>query len=611
MIERGPDAGGVHVGPAIGLGVRRLRILDLSPAGEQPMSNEDGSVWVGFNGEIYNFEALRAELLERGHRFKSRGDTEVLVHGYEEWGTALTQHLIGMFAFAIWDETRRRLYLARDKLGKKPLFYADQPHQILFASNIKSVVAALPGAPPLDHRAIDAFLTFSAIPSPQTIYRDVRQLRPGEQAIFDKDSGERTRYWRLSFRESWDMDEREAMQQLDLTLHTAVARRLKSEAPIGVLLSGGIDSSVVAAVMARHTDGPVQAFTISSCADEPEDAPLARKVAAAIGARHTVLPMPADNGLSDWPELIWQYGQPFGDPSALPTYAAARLARQHATVVLTGDGGDETFAGYPRYTWLNRVERWQRACPPPLRAALATLGERRLSRHPHDRWAISLVQQNLPLGDRLTRSTGWVQKRSSLFSIELQTELAGTHPNHFLRTWVAEADGGSDLARTLYADCQSWLPDIMLAKVDGASMAVSLEARCPLLDEDVVQLAARLPDRVKIAPGRPGKYLLRRIAANYLPSAVAWQGKVGFRARQVAVLRRHPDLIRRLLSPQQVAARGLLRPETVTPLVEEFLAAGHHGRRVWLLLWLELWMRMFLDGTLHRTTPWEELLAAA
>jgi asparagine synthase (glutamine-hydrolysing) len=358
---------------------------------------------------------------------------------------------------------RRRLFLARDKLGKKPLYYWDQTDQVAFASNIKSVCAALPGTPPLDYQAIDAFLTFSAIPAPLTVFQGVRQLRPGEQAIFHGAGTERSRYWRLSFRDPLELSEREALDRVDGALRAAVARRLHSDAPVGVLLSGGVDSSVVAAVMARLNEHPVEAFTISSCADEPEDAPLARQVAGAIGAHHAVLPMPADSGLSHWTELVWQYGQPFGDPSALPTHAAARLARRHVTVVLTGDGGDEAFAGYPRYTWLNRVQ---------------------------------------------------------LYSPFLANELAGTHPSDFFQTWVAEADGETDLSRTQYADFQSWLPDIMLTKVDVATMAVGLEARCPLLDEDLVQLAARLPEPFKVGTGRPAKYLLRRLIARYLPSEI-------------------------------------------------------------------------------------------
>jgi asparagine synthase (glutamine-hydrolysing) len=610
MVERGPDAAGLHVEPFIGLGVRRLRVLDLTPAGEQPMTNEDGSVWVAFNGEIYNYQALRAELLAAGHVFRSSGDTEVLVHGFEQWGDELPQRLAGMFALAIWDAPRRRLFLARDKLGKKPLFYAEQAGRVAFASSIRSVCAALPGTPPLDDRAIDAFLTFSAIPAPHTIYQNVRQLRPGEQWVVQDGKAELTRYWRLSFRDPLEVNEREAVERLEGTLRSAVARRLQSDAPVGLFLSGGVDSSAVAALMAGLSERPVEAFTIGSCADEPEGAPLARQAAAALGAHHTVLPMPADGGLSNWSELVWQYGQPFGDPSALPTHAAARLARQHVTVVLTGDGGDEAFAGYPRYTWLNRLERWQKSCPRPVRAALASAGQRRLARDPRDRFGISLVNQDLPLADRLTRSTGWLRQRSALYTPEMMDRLAGAHPNDFLRAWVAEADGRTDLARTQYADYQSWLPDIMLTKVDVATMAVSLEARCPLVDEEFVQLAARLPEPFKTGAGKPAKYLLRRLTARYLPPEIAWQRKVGFRARLGPTLRAHPTLVRGLLSPRQVAARGFFRPETVSAVVEEFLQNDRHGRRVWLLLWLELWMRMFVDGSLCRDTPLEALCAS-
>jgi asparagine synthase (glutamine-hydrolysing) len=607
MIERGPDAAGLYIAPSIGLGTRRLRILDMTPAGEQPMASEDGSIWVAFNGEIYNFGELRAELQSDGHCFRSHGDTEVLVHGYEKWGEDLPRRLIGMFAFAIWDAPRRRLFLARDKLGKKPLYYREERERVVFASNVKAVCAALPGTPPLEPQAIDAYLTFSAIPAPLTIFQGVRQLRPGEQAIFESGGMSQSRYWRLSFRNPLATDEREALERLDTSLHAAVARRLRSDAPVGVLLSGGVDSSAVAAVMARISERPVEAFTISACEGEPEDAPLARQVAAAIGARHSVLRMPADSGLDRWPELVWQYGQPFGDPSALPTYTVARLARQRVTVILTGDGGDEAFAGYPRYTWLNRLERWQERCPGGVRTGLASIGRWRLARDPRDRLGISLVDQSLPLPDRLVRSTGWLRLRPELYSSAFAEKLAGTHPSDFFHTWIEESDGDTDLRRTQYADFQSWLPDIMLTKVDVATMAVSLEARCPLLDEELVQLAARLPDQLKTAPRRPAKYLLRMLIARYLPPEIAWQRKVGFRARLSRSLREHPELVRGLLSPQQVAARGLFRPESITPVVEDCLVTGRNDRRVWLLLWLELWMRMFLDGSLDRDTPLEAI----
>jgi asparagine synthase (glutamine-hydrolysing) len=609
MVERGPDAAGLHLAPGIGLGTRRLRILDMTPAGEQPMANEDDTVWVAFNGEIYNFEALRAELQKEGHRFRSTSDTEVLVHGFEQWGDELPRRLVGMFAFAVWDSARRRLFLARDKLGKKPLFYSESSDLIAFASTVKSVCAALPGAPPLDHQAIDAFLTFSAIPAPLTIFEGIRQLRPGEQIAFDAAGTAKSRYWQLSFQNPLALGEREALDRVGAALDAAVARRLRSDAPVGVLLSGGVDSSAVAASMARAAETPVQAFTISACADEPEDAPLARQVAELIGARHTLLRMPADSGLSRWTELVWQYGQPFGDPSALPTYEVARLARQHVKVVLTGDGGDEAFAGYPRYTWLNRVARWQASSPRPVRAALASLGHRRLARDPRDRLGISLVNQSLPLADRLARSTGWLRQRQALYSPGFVARLAGHHPSVFFHEWLAEADGATDLARTQYADFQSWLPDIMLTKVDVATMAASLEARCPLLDEALIQLAARLPERFKTAPRRPAKYLLRRLIARDLPPEIAWQRKVGFRARLGRSLRDYPHLVRGLLSPRQVAERGLFQPEAVTPVVEEFLATERHGRRIWLLLWLEVWMRMFLDGSVDRETPLEAICA--
>jgi asparagine synthase (glutamine-hydrolysing) len=607
MTERGPDAAGLHVAPHIGIGTRRLRILDLGPTGEQPMYSEDGSVCAAFNGEIYNFDTLRDELEALGHVIHSTGDTAVLIHGFEQWGYELPRHLDGMFAFAIWDAKREALFLARDKVGKKPLFYTDQGDRVVFASDLKAVLAGLAVKPPLDPWALDAYLMFCAIPAPHTIFRGIRRLRPGEQIVFTASGGSPERYWRLSFRDPLDVDEPDAEEMLDHALRNAVRRRLQADVPLGALLSGGVDSSLVVAIMQEFSEAPVEAFTVDSCDGQPEGALLAGQVAAATGARHTVLPLPADSGLSHWAELVWQYSQPFGDPSALPCYAVAQLARRHVTVVLTGDGGDETFAGYPRYRWKNQLAHWQERSPGLVRQMLAVVGAHR----PDRGVGAALIDQDRPLVDRLIRSSGWIRRRTDLYTPAMARHLDGTHPNDYFRRWLAETDATTDLARTLYADFQSWLPDNMLTKVDVATMAVGLEARCPLLDENVIQLAARLPDALKVSARRPGKYLLRRLAKRYLPSGIAYQPKSGFVGREADVLRRHPDFVRRVLSPRQLAKRDVVRAETVVPMVEEFLSTGRHERRIWLLLWLELWMRMFLDGDLNRFMCWDELRARA
>lgn len=610
MTDRGPDAGGLYVAPFIGLGTRRLRVLDLSAVGEQPMCNEDGTVWVAFNGEIYNFADLRAELIQKGHCFNSSGDTEVLVHGYEEWGDALPERLVGMFAFGIWDVRRQRLLLAGDKLGKKPLFYADTGDRVLFASDIKSVLAALPATPPMDAAGLDSFLMFGAVPPPHTIFKGIKRLRPGERATFDSESATVTRYWRLSFRDPLDITEPEAVKALEDALRTAVGRRLQSDVPLGALLSGGVDSSVVVALMTQVSTSQVETFTITSGGALAAGAEMAGEIARLNGARHEVLLMPQDHGLSDLPELVWQYGQPFGDPSALPTYAAAKLARSRVTVALTGDGGDEAFGGYAHHAWKNKIARWQSSTPSCLRSGLAAVGRRVLAGDPFSGLGACLVDQDLPLAERLVRSFGWIKRRQGLYSATVERQLAETHPNDYFRDWLTEGDGETDLALTLHTDYQCWLPGVILPKVDVATMAVGLEARCPLLDEDVVQLVAKMPDRLKINGKRPAKYLLRQLAARHLPQDVASQKKVGFLTRQGKALRGHPEFLRRLLSPEQCAIRDVLNPQTVAPVVEDFIATGRQSRQVWLLAWLELWMRMFLDRSINRHTPWRELVAS-
>lgn len=588
--HRGPDDQGVYrAGPAT-IGMRRLSIIDIE-GGHQPMQNEDGTVWLVFNGEIYNFQELRRDLEARGHVFRSRSDSECIVHCYEEYGEGCFARLRGMFAIAIWDSRDRSLWLARDRLGKKPLFYAVSPEGIAFASEIKSLLEVPSLRRDVVPEAIHDFLTLGYIPAPGSIFRGVAKLLPGHFLAYRHGEMRTAPYWHLPFEPKWDGAEKELEERLVEKLDEAVRIRLVSDVPFGAFLSGGLDSSVVVALMARHLSSPVKTFTIGFKEKEFSELEDARVIARHIGSDHHELVVEPD-AVGLLRDLVWHFDEPFGDSSAIPTYLVSKLAAGYVKMVLSGDGGDELFAGYERYRKYRTVDRLGR-----LPLGLGTRG-------------VGCVGRLLP--GRLGERARWLAHRSglpypdsylsgvALTTPELARELLGEATDattfarvrhHFLRGDIA-----SDLDRVMAGDINTYLPDDILAKVDRMSMAHSIEARAPLLDHELVEFAARLPLSSKLGPAA-GKKLLRAAATRLLPPSSLSKKKQGF---AIPLARWFRGELRELafdtLTSRPFRQRGLFDQATALACAERHAkGVADHGELLWLLLTFELWAQRFLD----------------
>ncbi|HEV8586844.1 MAG TPA: asparagine synthase (glutamine-hydrolyzing) [Methylomirabilota bacterium] len=527
LVHRGPDEEGYFVDGPVGLGMRRLRVIDLD-GGRQPLANEDRTVWVVFNGEIYNFDELRRQL-EHRHTFRTRSDTEVIVHLYEEYGPSCTRALRGMFAFALWDARRRRLLLARDHLGEKPLYYARTRDALWFGSELKALLAAPAVGRTVDFGALDDYLALGYVPAPGTIFREIQKLPPGSYLQVQGGPVLVRRYWRLDWTPRGPDDEATATAAVHERLEDSVRRRLVADVPLGAFLSGGIDSTTVTWLMRRASAGPVKTFSIGF--DEPafDELPYARAVARALDTDHYEQVVKPD-ALALLPELVEHFDEPFGDASAIPTYLLSRLARQHVTVALSGDGGDEAFAGYERYRKAYLVDRLR---PFLLGAPGASLGAwlTRLvpvGRRPLRRVGAALARAALPALERYTAMVGLCTPdvRAALFSGSPGAWRVGATPASLATAWN-DAVGLDPIRRLQAVDTETYLPDDILVKVDRASMAVSLEARAPLLDYRLLEYVAGLPTSLKMRAG-DSKWILRRILAGNVPPAVLTRPKQGF-----------------------------------------------------------------------------------
>jgi asparagine synthase (glutamine-hydrolysing) len=614
VVHRGPDSFGAFVSPAGrgALAFRRLRIIDLTPAASQPMGNEDGSVQVVFNGEIYNFQALREWLVARGHRFRSKSDTEAIVHLYEEKGADCIADLDGMFAIAIWDERARRLTLARDRAGKKPLFYYRSSSLLAFASEMKSFFTHPDIAMDLDPEAIPYYFIHGYVPGPSTMYRNVRQLEPGALMTVDADGGTTLgRYWRIEFPRQSDVKPvpyREALAAVRELTTRAVERRLVSDVPLGAFLSGGIDSTIVVGLMSRLIAEPVKTFSIGFEGDAAYDETrYARLAAAHFQTAHTefrVVPEALD--LID--TLIWHHDGPFGDSSAVPTYIVSKLAREHVTVVLTGDGGDETFAGYRRFWAALQSERVPRAVTRAGRAVFS-----RLPVPGHERHWLAETQRFFRAASASLdeRATMW----NSLFFHDLHELLrsdfeASLEPVDMLRYLGGEGDqmrGRSPLSRLLHANFTSYLADDLLVKVDRCTMAHSLEARSPFLDRQLVEYVAGLPDAFKLR-GRRTKAILRDAFADLLPRTIERRRKMGFGVPLGRWFRGSlRQYMRDLLLPPDARYREMLSGLYVERLVDRHLSGqANLGPQLWSLICFERWLQMLPAWRRlpdRRTTP--------
>ena len=595
LTHRGPDDEGYWIDGSLALGMRRLQVVDLA-GGRQPMANEDGSVRVVFNGEIYNHQQLRRELEGCGHRFRTRSDTEAIVHAFEEWGPDCVERFNGMFGLAVWDARDQRLFLARDRLGIKPLYVHEGPEGVTFGSELKAVVSA-PWVPlEWDEEAVDDFMTYEFVPAPRSIVAGVRKLRPGTSVLYEPGRAPQScRYWQLRAG-SPPRDPDEAVDGLRALLQASVRRRLMADVPLGVFLSGGIDSSIIVALMSDETPGRVRSFSMGFADRSYNELDYARTVADRYTTAHREqMVTPEIVALAG--RLADLFDEPFADVSAFPTFMISEIARREVTVVLSGDGGDELFAGYDHYRahrWAERI-RW-----------LARQGAWRwvdqllawVPPSPRKKGAVNKAKrfvEGLRRPADLEQARWWafwdLIERRQLYASEFAERLADRDPFAYYRQRLAEgaASGFGGLQRQLYADVTGYLPDDILTKVDRMSMAVSLEARVPYLDHEFVEYSMRVPAEWKLK-GVATKWILKQAFRDELPARIRRRGKEGFSIPMKNWLRGPlRPMLRETLAPARVCQRGWYDSHGVARLVDEHLRGrANHAHRLWCLMSLEL-----------------------
>lgn len=597
IAHRGPDADGYYLDTHAALGHRRLAIIDLS-GGQQPMGVLDGRVQIVFNGEIYNYQQLRAELVGLGHVFRTNSDTEAILHAWVQWGEECVGRLHGMFAFAIWDARTESLFLARDRVGKKPLYYCRVGDRVAFASELKALRAADLCPEQVDPESLDCYLTFGYVPAPRTIFRDVWKLRAGHTLRVTRAGQREQRYWRLSFAEPVERTLESAVEELEALLDEAVRCRLMSEVPLGAFLSGGIDSSLVVSSMARTLGRPVITNSVGFTDERFSELHAARAIAQHLGTDHreTIVQPKVDELL---PKLAWHLDEPHADSSAVPTWYVCEMTRRNVTVALSGDGGDEAFGGYTaRYLPHVFEARVRGVLPAAVRAALfGVLGSlwpasAKLPRP----LRLKTIFENLATGDAVAFYRDQIglrpRMRERLYSQDFVRALHGFTPLEVLAPLYAQADAPDALGRGQFTDVELYMTDDVLVKVDRMSMAHSLEVRCPLLDHRILEFAARLPSRLKV-DSRRGKLVLRALASRRLPESITGLPKRGFSMPLAGWLRKELRPVAESLlfdSSRQMA--GVLEPGVVRELWQEHLS-GHrdHSALVWSLVMLEMWAR--------------------
>jgi asparagine synthase (glutamine-hydrolysing) len=604
LAHRGPDERGTWRGGTVFLGMRRLSIIDLA-GGQQPIWNEDRTCCIVFNGELYNFLDLRPKLEAKGHVFCTRSDTEVILHAYEEWGTDCLRRFNGMFAIAIWDQPRKRLFLARDRIGEKPLYYYHDGERLAFASEIKAIFADPSIPKEINPRGLANFLAFGHAVAPDTIYRNVSKLLPGHYLIAENSGVRIVEYWDVGsepqLRAGEALSEEDYAGRILGLLDDSVRRRMVADVPVGAFLSGGVDSSAIVALMNRHATGSVKTFslgfTVGGAYNELSDA---RAVAEHLGTEHHELRVEHTDLVETLRTLVYHYDEPFGDPACFPLYLLSRFAREHVKVVLSGDGGDELFGGYRRYA-ADRFAPLYQQLPAVLTAnfipALAGLLPRfrRIKR----------TLQTLPIADPARRYAAWLvaftpAMQAEMLQAGMRAEMDGYDPAWPYPKFYHQLNGATaadHLNRLMYVDVKTWLADAYMEKADKATMACSLEARLPLLDHRLVELAFQIPGRCKIR-GRSMKRVLKQAVRNLVPAAVLSRPKHGFAVPLDPWFRGQlKDFTFEVLLDERTRRRGYFNTSFVERLWHEHID-GYHvwDAQLWLLLNFELWMRIYLDG---------------
>lgn len=601
IVHRGPDDDGRLVDGPLAMGMRRLSIIDLSD-GKQPIFDEARRFGVVFNGEIYNYRELRTTLESGGHTFRTQSDTEVIVHLYEQFGERCVDHLRGMFAFAVWDNKKRELFIARDRLGIKPLYFAEVGGQLIFASEIKAILEHPEYQPALDHRSLSQYLSLKFVPAPRTMFAGISSLLPGHCLRIRNGRKEMRRYWDVSFQHNDDAEisrlgksEAQLEEELMNLLEESIRLRLRSDVPFGAMLSGGVDSSIIVALMSRMLNEPVKTFSVGfSDRDGVDELPYARQVATQFGCDHHEIEINGDHFLQHAEEVLFHLDQPIADHATVATHMVSRLARQHVKMVLTGEGGDELFAGYARYS-VERLAPWMRLMPEwaggLMRSAFAKLPGMRRQK---------IAMNALTIKDDARRIANWFPMLADDLKAELLSDSMHEHragAAALFTECLQNCDASDSLNRMLYADSKMWLPDYLLLRGDKLTMANSLEARVPLLDHKLVEFAARLPPNLKLRM-RTRKYLLKKCASRLLPSNIVHRKKAGFPIPIDRWLNESANtLMRDTLSEDAVAARGLFNPAVVSRLIDQHERGfADNATELWGLVSFEMWMRQFIDS---------------
>lgn len=592
-------------GFSVALGHRRLSIIDLSEAASQPMSNEDDSIWIVLNGEIYNYIELREGLKKRGHYFKSHSDTEVVLHLYEELGIKCLKDLRGMFAFAIWDQKRQRFFLARDRVGKKPLSYFYDGKCFLFASEIKSIIQDRRVKREIDFHALHDYLTYGYIPSPASMFRGIKKLPPGHFLICDKDGVVTERYWCLSYAKKLTIPITEYERRIIEILKESIRIRLRSDVPLGAFLSGGIDSSSVVALMSEFSPQRVKTFTIGFEDEDYSELRYARIVAEKFSTEHHEF-IVRPEAIEILPKLIWYYNEPYGDSSCIPTYYVSKMTREYVTVALNGDGGDESFAGYLRYSAMKLAELMDRIPKSSLNLPLKILQSirrRTFFQENHSlRYLENFIESLLRYPEPYQRYVRWVgyftnDQKDNLYSYDLKRIIDGRDSSDFLAQIAEKSDAMKIVDKTMNVDVLSYLPEDLLVKVDIASMANSLEVRSPFLDHHLMEFAASIPANVKLK-GLTTKHFFKKTLLNILPKEILYRRKMGFGVPISRWFRNElKEFVRQTLLDECATKRGFFKRTYVEKLITEHQSSAKlHTYRIWALLNLELWCRTFIDG---------------
>jgi len=593
--HRGPDDSGVYLDGPLGLGFARLSIIDLS-GGHQPMTNETGDIWLVFNGEIWNYKELRKELIEKGHQFRTNSDTETIVHAYEEYGVDCVARLHGMFGFAIWDASRRRLLLARDRAGKKPLYYTRANGSFIFGSEIKALLHHPDVKRRADPQALADFLSVRYVPGPATLFANIYKVLPGHWLLYENDNIREECYWDYSFGQTERRPIEEYIQGIRQHVRRAIEERMIADVPVGAFLSGGVDSSIVTGTMSQLTNHPVQTFAVGFDVEGYSELPYARLVADHFRTEHHELVVKCSDLSEYWPLLTWHRDEPVSEPSDLGVYLVSKLARKYVKVVLSGEGGDELFAGYPKYV-VDWMARYYHMLPTPVRDnVIMPL----LDQLPYSMRKLKTAARNLsqPAPQRWMSWFGIFngKLKENILSESIKANI-DIDSSRVFRRWLAKNPQRDNLSSMLYLDTKIWLPDNLLMKGDKMTMAASLEARMPLLDYQLTEYAASIPSKDKIRPFK-AKYLFKRAYADFLPETILTRKKMGFNVPTGTWFREgQRNLITQLLLSERARDRGYLNDEFVASLLRDHLEGKtNYQSQLFILASLELWFRVFIDS---------------